>query len=106
MANIRIASPEQAAPGEVIELKVLIQHDMESGHRRDEYGKQIPRFIIKDFLCLYNGTQVFAAEFFPAVAANPFLSFFVKASKSGTLEFRWIDEHGHQESVQRQITVA
>ena len=105
MANIRIASPEQASAGEVIELKVLIQHKMESGHRRDEYGKQIPRSIIKNFQCLYNGHQVFAAEFFPAVAANPFLSFFVKATKSGTLEFRWIDEHGHKESEQRPITV-
>lgn len=103
--TIRIAVPDQATVGEVLELKVLIQHDMESGHRRDEYGRQIPRFIIKHFQCLYNERQVFAAEFFPAIAANPFLSFFVKADQSGTLEFRWVDEHGHAQSEQRQITV-
>ncbi|MFN3239044.1 MAG: thiosulfate oxidation carrier complex protein SoxZ [Pseudomonadales bacterium] len=106
MATIRIAAPSSAQPGEVIELKALIQHDMESGFRRDQMGEQIPRFIIKHFQCLYNDRQVFAAEFFPAVAANPLLSFFVRADKSGTLEFRWIDEAGHVESEQRGITVA
>ena len=105
MSTIRIAAPETASPGEVIELKALIQHDMESGFRRDTYGKQIPRFIIKNFQCLYNGQQVFAAEFFPSVAANPFLSFYARVEESGTLEFRWIDEHGEAVSEQRSILV-
>lgn len=94
MSTIRIAAPGQATAGEVIELKAMIRHPMETGYRRDRYGEQIPRDILTRFECLYNGDVVFAAEFFPAVAADPFLTFYTRAERSGTLEFRWIDQHG------------
>ncbi len=94
MNVIRIAAPKTASPGEVIELKAMIQHEMESGYRRDQYGRQIPRDILKHFECLYNDEMIFRAEFFPGVAANPFLSFFTTASQSGTLVFRWVDQGG------------
>ena len=92
--TIRIAAPKRARKGEVIELKALIQHPMETGYRRDQLGRQIPRFIIKTFECHYAGRRIFKAEFFPAVAANPFLSFFTTAAETGTLEFRWTDQDG------------
>ena len=103
--SIRISAPSQATKGEIIELKAVIQHDMESGYRRDEYGKQIPRLILVRFQCLYLGEPVFSAEFFPAVAANPFLNFYTKATESGTLEFVWIDQDGRRyaESVQLEV---
>ncbi len=94
MNTIRLAVPDKATRGEIIEIKAMIQHEMESGHRPDEYGRPIPRFIIKHFECRYNDRVVFRAEFFPAIAANPFLSFFTRATESGTLEFRWIDQDG------------
>jgi sulfur-oxidizing protein SoxZ len=94
MSTIRIAAPTQASKGEVIELKALIRHPMESGYRRDRYGEQIPRNILKRFECRYNDVLVFAADFFPAVAADPFLTFYTTATESGTLEFRWVDQHG------------
>ncbi len=94
MIAIRIAAPKTAKKGEVIELKALIRHPMESGFRRGSRGEPIPRDIIVDFECLYNGERVMHAEFFPAVAANPFLSFHTVATESGTLEFRWTDQHG------------
>ena len=92
--TLRIAVPEQARTGEVIEIKALIQHRMETGYRRDEYGQAIPRDILKHFECLYNGERVFHAEFFPAVAANPLLTFYTRATESGSLLFRWTDQHG------------
>lgn len=94
MSTIRIAVPAQAAAGEVIELKAMIRHPMETGYRRDRYGEQIPRDILKRFECVYDGEVVFAAEFFPAVAADPFLTFYTTATKTGTLEFRWINQQG------------
>ena len=106
MSAIRLAVPATAKRGEVIELKAMIRHEMESGHRRDEYGRQIPRFIIKYFECLYNGRRVFRAEFFPAVAANPLLSFYIRATESGTLQFRWIDQDGHVETETARIEVS
>jgi len=72
----------------------MIQHDMESGYRRNEYGRPIARDILKHFECQYNGEVVFSAELFPGIAANPFLSFHTTALESGTLLFRWIDQSG------------
>ena len=94
MTAIRIAAPKTAKAGEVIELKALIRHPMESGFRRGARGEAIARDIIVAFDCLYNGERVFHADFFPAIAANPFLSFHTVATESGILEFRWTDQHG------------
>lgn len=102
---IRISAPESAKRGEVIELKAMIQHPMESGYRRDEQGKIIPREIITEFKCTYDGAAVFEATFFPGVAANPFVSFFARASRTGTLEFTWADQNGKTWSESRTLTV-
>ncbi len=94
MLIIRIKSPAKATKGEVIELKAMIQHKMETGYRRDRYGRQIPRDILRKFECIYNDEVVFRAQFFPAVAANPILTFHTIATESGSLIFKWIDEAG------------
>lgn len=103
---IRISAPETARPGEVIELKAMIQHVMETGYRRDEKGKIIPRNIITNFRCTYAGEVVFEATFLPGIAANPFVSFFARATKTGTLVFTWTDQEGKTWSEQRTLTVA
>jgi sulfur-oxidizing protein SoxZ len=104
--TIRVSAPSAAKRGEVIELKAMIQHDMETGYRRDEYGRPIARDILKHFECRYNGEIVFRAELFPGIAANPFLSFYTTATESGTLLFRWVDQNGQewQEQVQLEVT--
>ena len=71
MPATRIVVPAKARKGEVIEIKTLINHVMETGFRRDNVGKAIPRDIISRFVCTYNGDEVFRAELFPAIAANP-----------------------------------
>ena len=73
MARALINVPRKARRGEVIEIKTLVSHPMETGYRRDNVGNPIPRDIISRFTCMYNGTEVFRADLFPAVAANPFL---------------------------------
>ncbi len=105
MAQARISVPAQAKKGEAIEIKVLIQHPMESGQRRDDMGRAIPRQIIHTFTCTYNGEEVFRAEFFPAIAANPFLSFFARATESGELVFTWTDDQGVNQIETARITV-
>jgi sulfur-oxidizing protein SoxZ len=105
MPTIRISAPATAQRGEVIQLRALIQHPMESGFRRDSRGEAIPRDIITEFRCLYNGETVFRAEFNPAVAANPILSFHTVATVSGALEFRWADQHGERWSETTMLTV-
>ena len=85
-------------PGEVIEIKTLIRHRMESGFRRDNRGQLVARDILTAFSCTYAGREVFRAEFFPAIAANPLLSFFLVATETGMLEFRWTDQHGEMQN--------
>ena len=71
----RIRVPRQASRGEVIEIKTLISHPMETGYRRDVQGQLLPRHIIQTFTCTYNGVEVFRADWHPAIAANPYLAF-------------------------------
>lgn len=103
---IRISAPDTAVEGEIIELKAMIQHPMETGYRRDSKGEIIPRDIIKTFSCTYDGNVIFEAEFLPGVAANPFLTFHARAMRTGTLEFSWIDQNGERWTEQRQLTVS
>ena len=94
MAGALINVPERARPGDVIEIKTLVSHPMETGYRRTQLGAAIPRDIIRSFVCTYNGTEVFRAELHPAIAANPFLVFSTVATESGTLAFQWTGDNG------------
>ena len=94
MASALINVPERAKRGEVIEIKTLIAHTMETGFRRTQLGALIPRDIIRRFACTYNGTEVFRADLHPAISANPFIVFSTIAAESGTLEFHWTGDNG------------
>ena len=94
MARPLVNVPKTVKRGENFDIRILILHIMESGQRRDEYGKQIPRDIIHSFLCTYAGEEVFRADFFPAIAANPFLTFSARAVETGQIVFTWTDDHG------------
>ncbi|MEL6829153.1 MAG: thiosulfate oxidation carrier complex protein SoxZ [Pseudomonadota bacterium] len=102
MFAIRISAPERATPGEIVELKALIRHPQESGFRLNARGVPIPRDILTRFVCLYNDQQIFAANLYPGVSANPFLSFHTRATRTGTLTFRWTDQDGesYEDSVE------
>jgi sulfur-oxidizing protein SoxZ len=105
MAKALIRVPAEARKGEVIEIKTLISHPMETGQRRDNMGRPIPRHIIHRFVCTYNEEEVFRADLFPAVAANPFLTFFTVATDSGELVFRWTDDDGTTQTETARIAV-
>ncbi|MFZ7094456.1 thiosulfate oxidation carrier complex protein SoxZ [Primorskyibacter sp. 2E233] len=97
--------PEQAARGDILQVKVLIRHPMETGFRSNRDGKIVPRDIIHEVRCTYGGAEVFGASFFPAVSANPFLSFYLRAEQTGEVTIRWIDEGGTEYSDARMLTV-
>ena len=105
MARVLISLPPRARRGDIIEIKTLISHPMESGYRVGTNGTLIPRDIIREFTCSYNGEEIFRAELSPAVAANPFLSFFTTATESGTLAFRWTGDNGFEATETAAITV-
>lgn len=102
----RLKLPKQAKKGEIIEIKTLLPHTMESGQRKDKDGKIIPRKIINKFACEFNGKSVFSATLEPAVAANPYIQFFAKVEESGTFKFTWTDDDGSVTSAEEKISVA
>ena len=78
---------------------------MESGFRHTTTGAPIPRDIITTFLATYNGEEIFRATLFPAIAANPFITFHTVATESGTIEFTWTGDNGFAATEQVKITV-
>ncbi len=104
-ARILINVPAKARRGEIIEIKTLIAHPMESGFRVGFNGALIPRDIITRFVCTYNGEEVFHAELSPAIAANPFIAFSTIATESGTIAFSWSGDNGFSAAEFATITV-
>jgi sulfur-oxidizing protein SoxZ len=105
MANALVNVPARARRGEIIEIKALVSHPMETGYRRTQLGATIPRDIIRRFVCAYNGTEIFSADFHPAISANPFLAFSAVATESGTIAFSWTGDNGFAVTESASITV-
>lgn len=108
MASARtlIQAPASARRGEMIELRTMIAHAMETGYRSDLHGRTVPRDIIRRFSCRYNGELVFSAELAPAIAANPYFAFPLRATASGTLSFTWEGDNGFAQTETVRLTVA
>ena len=94
MANVLVNAPKTAKKGEVVEIKALIMHPMETGFRPGTNGRIIPRNIVEDFSATWNGREIFRMKMSPAIAANPFVSFFAVATESGSIKFRWSGDQG------------
>lgn len=105
MTRALINAPKEVPRGEIIEIKAMIAHVMETGYRRDAQGAAVPRNIIHRFVCLYDDVEIFSAELFPAISANPFLAFSTIATKSGTLTFAWTDDLGTTQRATAEIKV-
>ena len=106
MARTLIHVPATARKGEVVEIRTLIAHSMETGYRAGSDGRTLPRDILRRFACHYNGELVFSADLYPAIAANPYLAFHVVADASGTLAFTWEGDHGFAQTERATITVS
>lgn len=102
----RVKVPKTASKGELINIKTLITHAMETGNRKDSKGNKIPRLIITRFDVTFNGKNVFGADLHAAVSANPYIAFFHKAEESGTFNFTWTDEKGASQSASADMAVS
>ncbi|GEC33696.1 sulfur oxidation protein [Sinorhizobium fredii USDA 205] len=101
----RVMVPGSVSRHEVFPIKAIIQHEMETGLRTDSTGQVIPRKIINGFVCRYGSVEVFRADLHEAVAANPFLEFYLRATESGRLEFIWQEDGGAIYSLSHEIVV-
>jgi sulfur-oxidizing protein SoxZ len=106
MARTLINVPRTARKGDVMEIRTLIAHPMETGYRAGADGRTLPRDIIRRFACRYNNELVFSADLYPAISANPYLAFQVVADASGTLTFTWEGDNGFAQTESATITVS
>lgn len=104
MSNILVNMPKTAKRGDVVEIKALILHPMETGFRPGPNGRIIPRNIIERFTASWNGAEIFAMDMSPAIAANPFVSFFARAEESGAVVLRWTGDEGF--AVEHRVDIA
>lgn len=101
----RVKVAKTASAGELITIKTLISHEMESGQRKDKDGNVIPRKIINKFTCEFDGQVVFECDLDPAISANPYFEFTAKVPASGTFKFTWVDDDGSVYTDEQAIKV-
>ena len=106
MTVARVSVPKHAKRGEMVEVRIAIQHPMETGFRMDNNGRVIPKNTISELVCRYNGVEVFRAQLHPAVSTNPFFMFYVVAGGSGEFVFTWKDDQGGIATATRSLVVA
>lgn len=102
----RVRMPATAKAGEIVEVKTLISHPMESGQRKDSSGKAVPRHIINKFTATFNGKEILSVDWHPAISANPYQSFYVRVPESGLFEFTWFDDDGTTYKAEQQVSVS
>jgi len=102
----RISVPAAAKKGDTIEIRIAIQHPMETGFRFDVNGRAIPKNVINRVTCRFGGEEIFRAELGSGIAANPFLDFFAMAQESGAFEFEWVDDAGVRGAETAKIVVS
>ncbi len=105
MSKPRIKVPKTANAGDIITIKTLVSHKMESGQRKDKKGNKIPRMIINSFSCTFNGKPVYSCDLEPAISANPYMQFTARVEESGEFEFVWKDDKGSVTSAKKKISV-
>ncbi|MDD7970748.1 thiosulfate oxidation carrier complex protein SoxZ [Roseinatronobacter alkalisoli] len=102
----RVRVPRSASVNEVVLLRTLITHPMETGNRVDPDGTVVPRHIINRFTCRFNGEMVLDMEIEPSLSANPFIEFEASVPESGEFAFTWIDDDGSVYEESASISVS
>ncbi len=106
MARVLLNIPKTARAGEIVTVKLLISHPMESGQRHNENGKLVKQNVINSLRCGYGDEEVLQLTLHPAIAANPYFEFTFRADKSGTIDISWVDDEGVAGFERRDIEVA
>lgn len=102
----RLRVPPKAKRGEVVEVRLLIQHPMENGFRRDPLGRAVPKNVINRLVARYDGREVLRAKLGSGIAANPYFAFFLRATASGSVDIDWEDDAGLRGGISAPIEVA
>ena len=102
----RVKVPKSAAAGDLITIKTLISHKMESGVRKDDDGNIIPRSIINRFVADFNGQNIIDVTLEPAISTNPYFQFDAMVPEAGEFKFTWYDDDGSVYETSKKIKIA
>lgn len=102
----RVRLPAQVKVGDIIDIRTLVSHSMETGQRRDQQGAIIPRDIIKRFVARFDGQEIFSMDLATAISANPYIAFPFKVEKAGTFEFVWINDADEERKSTSELRVS
>jgi sulfur-oxidizing protein SoxZ len=105
MALARITIPSTARIGEIITVRLVIQHPMETGFRVEADGKVIPKNVINHIVCRYAGREVWRAQLSSGIAANPYFEFMLRADISGDVEFSWLDDERQAGEMKSRLNI-
>ena len=101
----RVRLPRSITAGEAFEIKTLVTHPMETGHRRDTEGAIVPRHVVERFTCEFDGELVMEMNISGGIGANPYFEFWATVPGSGTMTFTWYDDTGEVWTETKDITV-
>jgi sulfur-oxidizing protein SoxZ len=105
MNLIRMQWPERIAAGEVVKMRLLVQHPMDTGYLQDLLGKLVPRNVIRQLTCTLGSQEVFRVEPSSGIAANPLFEFFVRATETAEMRVDWVDDRGQRGEFRQTLTV-
>ena len=94
MSIARVQWPENVRSGEIVKVRLLIQHPMDTGYLQDFTGKVVPRNIIRVLTCHLGSQEDFRIEPSSGLAANPFFEFYVRATATAEFKIEWLDDKG------------
>lgn len=92
--------------GEIVTVRTIVQHVMETGFRKDAGGNIVPQKIINRFACTLNGKPVISWTPGTGVSANPYLEFRFRAEEAGELKMIWVDDDKTVIEAVEKITLA
>lgn len=87
----RVSVPARARRGEIVPVRALISHPMETGLRSNSADEWVRQRIVSRFACAFDGVELFRARLHPAIATNPYFHFHARVDKSGSFAFDWYD---------------
>ncbi len=88
----------------VVNVKVLMSHEMETGQRKDNSGALVPAHFIQSVTATWQGKTVLSAQWGAAVSKNPFLEFNFKGGQKGEkVQVTWTDNKGDKRTDEAAI---
>jgi sulfur-oxidizing protein SoxZ len=89
----------------VVDVRVLMAHEMETGQRKDASGNVVRAWFISDVTASLNGKEVMKAHWGPAISKNPYLQFKIKGGKAGDkVTVSWVDNKGEKRTDETTVS--